>query len=87
MPSTHPLEIRNASGDDCATLMSKGHHSSTAFLAAARAYWDEPLRGFGAPAHSWWRSVPDSTGEYSSRYHEASAHARGAFPVTYICQW
>lgn len=83
----YPLDIRNCSGDDCATLMSKGHHDKAAFLKAAEEYWGEPLSGFDAPEHTWWRSVPDRTGEYHCMYHEAKPHTRGAFPVTVICQW
>lgn len=87
--STEPykLEIRNCSGGEFCALMSKGHHGKAAFMGAARAYWGEPLKGFDDPYHTWWRSAPDSTGEYYCLYHEAKPHARGAFPVTVICQY
>ncbi len=83
----YPLEIQNCSGDDCATLMSKGHHDPAAFKAAAEAYWGEPLNGFDQPMHMWWRAVPDRSGDYRYMYHEAKPGSRGAFPVTTITQW
>lgn len=83
----HQLEIQNCSGDDCSTLMSKGHHYKAAFLKAAEEYWGEPLNGFYEPVHTWWRYVPDSTGEYRCKYHEAKPNSRGSFPVTVIFQW
>lgn len=78
----YPLDIRDCSGDDSRTLMSKGHHSTTAFLVAAREYWGESLYGFDAPSTGWWRAVPDKSGDYKFMYHEAVPHSRGAFPVT-----
>lgn len=84
----YPLDIRNCSGDDCATLMSKGHHDKAAFLKAAEEYWGEPLSGFDEPTHMWWRWVPARPGEdYRGYYHEAKPGARGAFPCTAITQW
>ena len=76
------IKIENMGGDDCVCLMARGHVPLPEFKRAARAYWGEPLRGFEPPAHLWWRAVPDSTGEYKARYHEAAAGARGAFRVT-----
>lgn len=87
MSPAHPLKIQNCSGEDAATLMSKGHHGKTAFMKAARSYWGEALKGFDGPYHTWWRTVPDRTGDYRCRYHEAAPHSRGAFPVTAITQW
>ncbi len=83
----YPLDIQNCSGDDCQTLMSKGHHDAAAFLAAAEEHWGAPLNGFDKPMHDWWRATPDSTGEYKFMYHPAKPGSRGAFPVTVITQW
>ena len=82
----YPLDIRSCGGGECDALMSKGHHDDNVFLAAALSEWGEPLEGFDAPCRTWWRVVPDSTGEYAAIYHEAKPGARGAFPVTVIAQ-
>lgn len=84
MPAkTYPLSITNCSEDhDC--LMSKGHHDAAAFKAAAEKHWCEPLKGFEPPKHSWWRAVPDRSGEYHCRYVPVDGPAPGAFPVTYV---
>lgn len=83
----YPLEIHALNGDDCATLMSKGHHDADAFMAAAKEHWGAPLKGFDKLMHDWWRAIPDSTGDYRFMYHPAKPGTRGAFPVTAITQW
>ncbi len=83
----YPLKIENCSGEDASTLMSRGHHATKEFMAAARAYWGERLRGFDGPYQMWWRTVPDRSGDYKCRFIEATPGARGAFPVTAITQW
>jgi len=80
------IKIEQCGGDDCVCLMARGHVPLSEFKRAARAYWCEPLRGFEAPAHMWWRAVPDRTGEYKARYYEATAGSRGAFQVTAMLQ-
>lgn len=86
--TTETIEIKNCSGDDCATLMAKGHHDKKAFMSAALAYWGEPLTGFDEPTQFWWRWVPCRPGEdYRGMYHEATPNSRGAFKVTAITQW
>lgn len=84
MATAQPLLIKNCSGDDVPVLMSKGHHDNKPFLAAARTYWGEPLKGWDGPYRSWWRAAPDSTGDYRCMYHEAKPNSRGAFAVTFI---
>lgn len=84
----YPLEIKDCSGGDCPTLMSKGHQDIAAFLVAAREYWGASLYGFDEPAHTWWRWVPARPDDdCRGYYHTSEPHARGAFPCTVITQW
>lgn len=76
----YPLEVQNAGGDEY-VVMSKGHHDPDQFMSAVRAAgFDWPL---GKPEHRWVKSVPDSTGEYSSRYAFVKQGTRGSWPATY----
>ena len=80
-----PLTIHSCGDDDHDCLMSKGHHDDKPFLAAAAKHWGEKLpSGFEAPKREWWRTMPDRSGEYASRFVPAVAGSRGAFPVTYV---
>lgn len=81
----HPLAVKVLHTDECAILMSKGHHDSAAFLDACAGWNGGDLVGWGAVKHGWFRNVPDSTGEFQWLMHPATPHARGAYPATTVC--
>lgn len=70
--------------DDCTTLMAKGHHTVTAFLAACEAWHGGPMDGWGKVRHGWHRTIPSRSGEYTALMIPAKPHARGAYPTTTI---
>lgn len=77
----YPLEVENV-GEDTYILMSKGHHDVHEFMRAVRADYQWPL---GMPTHEWMRAIPaPKNSGYRCLYVEATPHARGAFPATYV---
>lgn len=62
--------------------MSKGHHE---FIKACE-FWNGGLltEWGGKVRHGWHRTVPDSSGEYTTLMIPAKAGARGAYPTTCI---
>lgn len=85
MPKPYPLAVECLYTDDTKTLMSKGHHDPAAFLAEVAAWNGGPLEGrWGKVRHGWHRTVPDSSGEYTTLMIPAKAGARGAYPTTCI---
>lgn len=81
----YPLQVVCLYSDECRTLMTKGHHEQAAFLAAVQIWNGAPLDGrWGQVRHGWHRTVPDSSGQYSSLMVPATPHAPGAYPTTSV---
>lgn len=82
---TYPLEVQCLYTDDgTKMLMSKGHQDPAEFMKACEEWYGGPLQSWGKMRHGWGRTVPDSTGEYTSLMLPAKPHARGAYPTTTV---
>lgn len=88
MRKPYPLDIQCCHSDDEQGVFSKGHHDFDAFLKAAKEWHGDDLSGWeGKPAHVWWRTVPDPSGNNKAFYVDAVPHSRGAFPATVITEY
>lgn len=83
----YPLDVMNVSTDYYA-FMSKGHHNVHDFMQHVRTEFGEHyIKYLGYPQHIWMKTVPDSTGEYSTRFTPVEQGTRGAYPVTFTCEF
>lgn len=80
----YPLEVESV-GSDVYIAMSRGHHDFEEFMAAAVSEYSGWF--LGGPQHVWVKSVPDRTGEFTSRYVFVEKGARGAWPATYCWEF
>lgn len=79
----YPMKVENI-GDDSYKLMSRGHHDPNEFMREVRsAGYNWPL---GMPQHTWFKTIPDRSGECSCIFIEVLAGTRGAFPVTFATE-
>ena len=62
VPQRHKLALECLYDDNTKTLMSKGHHAETEFMAACEVWNGGPMTGWGKVRHVWLRNTPDSTG-------------------------
>jgi len=80
MNKKYPLKVNNI-GIYQYCVMSKGHHSPSAFMQKVREIgYDWPL---GNPEHVWVKITPCNTGEYQCYYNIVVKGTKGAFPATY----
>lgn len=85
MAKAYPLCVEVAHCDDDRSFYySKGHHSIGPFAVGYKRYTGDDLEDTASLSLIWWRVVPDSTGKYDMRFHEATPGSRGAFPVTIL---
>jgi hypothetical protein len=80
----YPLQIEVLHDDDCATVISRGHHDSKEFMVAVMDY------GYGYipehPRHGFGKTVPCRSGEYTYKVQISDTKTRGAYPVTYVSE-
>lgn len=81
---SYPLEIESV-GRDTYIAMSRGHHDLELFMR--EAVKECPDWFLGGPEHKWCKSVPDRSGEFSSRYVFVEQGAKGAWPATYCWEF
>lgn len=75
----YPLELENI-GEDSYCLMSRGHHNLDAFMEKVSEEY--PSWKMGKPEHTYFKVVPDKTGEYSVWYTQVPKETKGCIPVT-----
>ena len=82
VPQRHKLALECLYDDNTKTLMSKGHHAETEFMAACEVWNGGPMTGWGKVRHVWLRNTPDSSGDYEFKVWPAEPNSRGAYPAT-----
>lgn len=80
----YPLDIESC-GSDVYAVMSRGHHDLVEFAALAKKEY--PHWHLGGAEHKWCKTVPCSTGEFTSYYAFVKEGTRGAWPATYMHEY
>ena len=85
MAKQYPLDVMILRDDEGRSLLSKGHHPVSAFLAACEKVVTDDPAAWGLVRHQWMRCIPNPEG--GVEYVEAKEGSRGAFPVSWVCDY